>query len=304
MIDKVVGVIGGSGFVGLELVSLLCKSGYKIKVFSRNPLSKQNLSLLGDIGQISIISGNVNNETEVNNFINGCDIIVNLVAIFFEFGEQNFQNIHIDAPVQIAKLSKKHNVTHLIHVSDRWADESSFSESSKSRGLAEKLVKEVFNNVTIVRLDVLFGKNDGLFFRFSKIIKILPIIPLPSKSKAIFQPVFVKDVVKAIEKIIVNKDFHLKTFELFGPKSYTWKELMQYFSKNVTTKIFLMPMPISLLSIPAFFFGFLPNPLITLDQLRRFKVRITQRTNTMSLKDLGIKPSSIEIEMQKYLKKF
>jgi hypothetical protein len=79
---------------------------------------------------------------------------------------------------------------------------------------------------------------------------------------------------------------------------------MQYFSKNVTTKIFLMPMPISLLSIPAFFFGFLPNPLITLDQLRRFKVRITQRTNTMSLKDLGIKPSSIEIEMQKYLKKF
>ena len=68
MIDKVIGIIGGSGFVGLELVSLLCKSGYKIKVFSRNPLSKHNLSLLGDIGQISIISGNVNNEREVNNF--------------------------------------------------------------------------------------------------------------------------------------------------------------------------------------------------------------------------------------------
>ena len=27
-------IFGGSGFVGLELVSLLCKSGYKIKIFS------------------------------------------------------------------------------------------------------------------------------------------------------------------------------------------------------------------------------------------------------------------------------
>ena len=304
MTDKVIGIIGGSGFVGLELVSLLCKSGYKIKIFSRNPLSKHNLSLLGDIGQISIISGNVNNDTEINKFIKGCDIIVNLVAIFFEFGEQNFQNIHIDAPLQIAKLSKKHNVTHLIHISDRWADENSFSKSSKSRGVAEKLVKEAFHNVTIIRLDVLFGKNDGLFFRFSKIIKFLPIIPLPSKSKAIFQPVFVKDVVKAIEKIILNKKFHFNTFELFGPKSYTWKELMLYFSKNIKTKIFLISIPIPLLSIPAFFFGFLPNPLITLDQLRRFKICIMQRTNTMSLQDLDIKPSSLEIEMQKYLKNF
>ena len=59
MKDKVIGIFGGSGFIGLELVSLLCKSGYKIKVFSRNPSSIQNLSLLGDIGQISIISGNV-----------------------------------------------------------------------------------------------------------------------------------------------------------------------------------------------------------------------------------------------------
>ena len=304
MIDKVIGIIGGSGFVGLELVSLLCKSGYRIQVFSRNSLSKHNLKLLGDIGQISIISGNVNNEKEVNNFIKGCDIIVNLVAIFFEFGEQNFQNIHIDASVKIAKLSKKHNVTHLIHVSDRWADENSLSKSSKSRGVAEKLVKEVFNNVTIIRLDVLFGKNDGLFFRFSKIIKFLPIIPLPSKSKAIFQPIFVKDVVKAIEKIIVKKNFHFNTFELFGPKSYTWKELMQFFSNNIKTKIFLIPMPIPLLSIPAFFFGFLPNPLITIDQLRRFKVRVMQRTNTLSLQDLEIKSSSLEIEMQKYLKNF
>ena len=277
MKKEIIGIFGGSGFVGLELVSLLCKSGYKIKIFSRNAPSNKSLNLIGELGQVTSFSGNVNNAEEVERFIINCDIIINLVALFYEFGKQNFKNIHIDAPILIAKYSNKHKIKHLIHISDRWANENSISQSSKSRGIAEKSVKEIFNKTTIVRLDILFGKNDGLFFRFSKIIKLLPIIPLPLESRAIFAPLFVKDASIAIKKIIENKKFHAKSFELFGPKSYSWDELMRYFQKNIKSKVYLLPLPIFLLSIPAFFFSYLPNPLITLDQLRRFKIRISYR---------------------------
>ena len=304
MKKEIIGIFGGSGFVGLELVSLLCKAGYRIKIFSRNAPSKKSLYLIGELGQVTSFSGNVNNANEVERFIIGCDIVINLVALFYEFGKQNFKNIHIDAPILIAKYSNKHKIKHLIHISDRWADENSISKSSKSRGIAERSVKEIFNKTTIVRLDVLFGKNDGLFFRFSKIITLLPIIPLPLGSRAIFAPLFVKDVSLAIKKIIENKNFHGKSFELFGPKSYSWNELMKYFQKTIKSKIYLVPIPIFLLSIPAFFFSYLPNPLITVDQLRRFKVKISHNSENFVLDDLNIKPSTLEIEMQKYLKNF
>tara|TARA_B100000886_G_C20408602_1_gene485960 strand:- start:64 stop:978 length:915 start_codon:yes stop_codon:yes gene_type:complete len=304
MKKDIIGIFGGSGFVGLELVSLLCKAGYRIKIFSRNAPSKKSLYLIGELGQVTSFSGNVNNANEVERFIIGCDIVINLVALFYEFGKQNFKNIHIDAPILIAKYSNKHKIKHLIHISDRWADENSISKSSKSRGIAERSVKEIFNKTTIVRLDVLFGKNDGLFFRFSKIITLLPIIPLPLGSRAIFAPLFVKDVSLAIKKIIENKNFHGKSFELFGPKSYSWNELMKYFQKTIKSKIYLVPIPIFLLSIPAFFFSYLPNPLITVDQLRRFKVKISHNSENFVLDDLNIKPSTLEIEMQKYLKNF
>jgi len=304
MKKDIIGIFGGSGFVGLELVSLLCKAGYRIKIFSRNAPSNKSLYLIGELGQVTSFSGNVNNANEVERFIIGCDIVINLVALFYEFGKQNFKNIHIDAPILIAKYSNKHKIKHLIHISDRWADENSISESSKSRGIAERSVKEIFNKTTIVRLDVLFGKNDGLFFRFSKIITLLPIIPLPLGSRAIFAPLFVKDVSLAIKKIIENKNFHGKSFELFGPKSYSWNELMKYFQKTIKSKIYLVPIPIFLLSIPAFFFSYLPNPLITVDQLRRFKVKISHNSENFVLDDLNIKPSTLEIEMQKYLKNF
>ena len=304
MKKDIIGIFGGSGFIGLELVSLLCKAGYKIKIFSRNAPSNKSLYLIGELGQVTSFSGNVNNANEVERFIIGCDIVINLVALFYEFGKQNFKNIHIDAPILIAKYSNKHKIKHLIHISDRWADENSISKSSKSRGIAERSVKEIFNKTTIVRLDVLFGKNDGLFFRFSKIITLLPIIPLPLGSRAIFAPLFVKDVSLAIKKIIENKNFHGKSFELFGPKSYSWNELMKYFQKTIKSKIYLVPIPIFLLSIPAFFFSYLPNPLITVDQLRRFKVKISHNSENFVLDDLNIKPSTLEIEMQKYLKNF
>ena len=304
MKKDIIGIFGGSGFVGLELVSLLCKAGYRIKIFSRNAPSNKSLNLIGELGQVTSFSGNVNNANEVERFIIGCDVVINLVALFYEFGKQNFKNIHIDAPILIAKYSNKHKIKHLIHISDRWADENSISKSSKSRGIAERSVKEIFNKTTIVRLDVLFGKNDGLFFRFSKIITLLPIIPLPLGSRAIFAPLFVKDVSLAIKKIIENKNFHGKSFELFGPKSYSWNELMKYFQKTIKSKIYLVPIPIFLLSIPAFFLSYLPNPLITVDQLRRFKVKISHNSENFVLDDLNIKPSTLEIEMQKYLKNF
>ena len=116
MKKEVIGIFGGSGFVGLELVSLLCKSGYKIKIFSRNAPSIKSLSLMGELGQVTSFSGNVSNEKEVERFIIGCDVIINLVALFYEFRKQNFKNIHVDAPILIAKYSNKHNIKHLIHI--------------------------------------------------------------------------------------------------------------------------------------------------------------------------------------------
>ena len=300
----IIGILGGSGFLGQELVSILCKSGFQVRVFSRNATQNKSINLIGDLGQVTTFSGNVNDQAKLENFIQKCDVVINLVALFFEYGNQNFKNIHIDAPIKIANISKKYEIKQLIHISDRWADENSISKSSKSRGIAEKRMKEIFKKTTIVRLDVLFGKNDGLFFRFGKIIKLLPVIPLPIESKAIFRPLFVKDAAFAIDKIIKNKKYHGKFFELFGPKFYSWNELMIFFQKNIKTKIFLIKVPIPILSVPALFFSFFPSPIITVDQLRRFKVRVEYNTNNLTLEDLSINPISIETEMPKYLENF
>ena len=85
MNKDIIGIFGGTGFLGLELVSVLSKSGFQVKVFSRNASEEKSINLIGELGQITTFSGNINDLKKVERFIEGCDIIINLVALFFEY---------------------------------------------------------------------------------------------------------------------------------------------------------------------------------------------------------------------------
>ena len=81
MKKEIIGIFGGSGFVGIELVSLLCKSGYRMKIFSRNAPFNKSLKLIGELGQVTSFSGNVSNAKEVERFINLSGDINGIVEI-------------------------------------------------------------------------------------------------------------------------------------------------------------------------------------------------------------------------------
>ena len=112
------------------------------------------------------------------------------------------------------------------------------SKSSKSRGIAEKRIKEIFEKSTIVRLDVYLEKW-WFIFSIWKNHKTAAYNPLPKESKAIFSPLFVK-MLLCDRQNVKNKIFHGKLFELFGPKSILGKNWWDFFKKNIKSKVFLI----------------------------------------------------------------
>ena len=59
---KRVTVIGGSGFVGRALVERLARAGKQVIVLCRNSDRAKFLKPMGNVGQITIIAGNVLDE--------------------------------------------------------------------------------------------------------------------------------------------------------------------------------------------------------------------------------------------------
>ena len=96
----IIGILGGSGFLGKELVSILCKSGFQVRVFSRNATYNKSINLIGDLGQVTTFSGNVNDKAKLEKFMQKCDVVINLVALFFEYGNS------LSLDLEITKVQK------------------------------------------------------------------------------------------------------------------------------------------------------------------------------------------------------
>ena len=63
--DKLVTVIGGTGFIGRAVVRRLAKEGYRLRVTSRQPTRAYDMKPLVDVGQMALVRADVRNEADI-----------------------------------------------------------------------------------------------------------------------------------------------------------------------------------------------------------------------------------------------
>ena len=303
MAQKLVTIFGGSGFVGTTLVEHLAKSGHRIRVAVRRPNSAMHVKPLGDVGQIQVVQANLRNPESVHAAIQGADAVVNLVGILHESGGQKFKAVHGAGAESVARLCAELGVKTLVHMSALGADEESPAFYAQSKALGEKGVKQAFPEATILRPSVIFGAGDGLFNKFAQAISIFPVMPVFSGDTK-FQPVYVGDVVDVIIKALAGGDMQGKTYELGGVDTFTLRELMQLTAKETMRKPWFVDIPAFAAPFKVFFLGLLPNPPITLDQLRMLQSDNVVSKGSKGLSDLGITPTPVETVLPTYLHQY
>jgi len=133
-------------------------------------------------------------------------------------------------------------------------------------------------------------------------------MPLIGGGRTRFQPVYVGDVAQALVAGLDGRARPGVPYELGGPGIYTFKELLDLIAKYTMRDRAYISLPFWLAKIQAFFLQLLPNPLLTVDQ-----VRLLQTDNVVSqeaidevrtLKDLGIDPYAVEAIVPSYLVRF
>ena len=306
--NTVVTVFGGSGFLGRYVVQALARAGCRVKVAVRRPDLALHLQPLGGVGQIALIQANVRDEPSVKEALRGADAAVNLVGVLQQSGRQKFRAIHAEAAERIAKAAEAHGVKSLVHVSAIGADRLSPSLYARTKGEGEARVLAAFPDAVIVRPSLIFGPEDNFFNRFGALMRIAPVMPLFG-GKTRMQPVFAGDVAQAIKAALAGGATEGAIYELGGPVSYTFRELLKRVGEWTEHPRPLFPIPFWIAKIPAFFVQILPGAPITVDQLR-----LLERDNVVSaeamhdqrtLSGLGIaEPRSVEVIVPSYLQRY
>lgn len=303
MQNKIVTVIGGSGFVGRHLVQRLAKQGALIKIGCRDISQAMHLLPMGMVGQIKLFTVNVRDEASLQDLIKGSDYVINLVGILSETGKQKFSSVHRDGAARVAKICLREGVEQLIHFSSLGAAKNSSSTYAKTKAEGEEAVQHIFPKAVIIRPGLIFGAEDHFFNRFAQMAAVSPFLPLLWSGRTQFQPVFVGDVAQAAVAAM-EQNRASEIIELGGATIYTFKELMQVMLRTIHRSCWLIPLPGMLGYGVGAVAQWLPNPLLTIDQVRLLKRDNILTNQHPGFQTLGILPKTVEAIIPSYLRRF
>lgn len=304
MARGLVTVFGGSGFIGRYVVQHLARAGWQVRVAVRRPNEALFLKTSGDVGQVTPMAANIRDERSVAAAVAGADAVVNLVGILYQSGKQSFDAVQAKGAARLAAAAKAAGATRFVQISAIGADPASDALYAQSKAAGEQAVKLAFPGATILRPSIVFGAEDDFFNRFARLAMMSPALPLIGGGHTKFQPVFVGDVAAAVEAALGDIDTQGRTYELAGPRVYTFRALMELLLKEIGRCRLLLPLPFALASLKAAFLQLLPIPPLTIDQVRLLKRDNVASANAPGLKDLGITPTTLESVLPGYLDQY
>ncbi len=105
-------VTGGAGFLGINLIRYLLKKNYEVVSLD---LAKFDYPDVKD--NIKIVTGDIRNEKDVLDAIEGCDIVIHSAMALPLYEEKEIMTTGIDGTKLLLEISKQKNVKRFIHIS-------------------------------------------------------------------------------------------------------------------------------------------------------------------------------------------
>jgi uncharacterized protein YbjT (DUF2867 family) len=292
---RIVTVLGGTGFLGRRVARQLLQHGFSVRVTSRRP--EQALSLLAsDQTGVEVVRADVHDETSVAMALAGAFGAVNAVSLYVERGNyETFHAVHVDAAARIARLAREAGVRRLVHVSGIGADSASSSDYIRARGEGEVVVHNAFPGAILVRPSVMFAPDDHFLTTLVRLLRTLPVFPLFGSGGTRLQPVHVEDVAEAIARLVGGAaGADQLCYELGGPRTYTYAELLRSVADRIGTRARLLPVPFALWQILAFLSEFAPGAPLTRNQVALMRRDKVASPDLPGLWDLRVAPTALE----------
>ncbi|UUP17753.1 complex I NDUFA9 subunit family protein [Nitratireductor thuwali] len=301
---KLVTVFGGSGFVGTHVVQALTRRGYRVRVACRRPNKAIHLQVLGNMGQVHAIQANLRNRASVDRAVDGADHVINLVGILHESGRQRFDAVQNFGARAVAEAARAAGAR-LTHGSAIGADLDSPSLYGRTKAEGEQAVLESIEDAIVIRPSIVFGPEDSFFNRFANMARFTPALPLIGGGHTRFQPVYVGDVAEAHARAVDGALKGGTIYELGGPQVLTFRQCMEEMLEIIGRKRMLISVPWPIARLQARILGMLPNPLLTLDQVKLLEVDNVVSDEAKdagrTLEGLGIPQHSIGAILPTYL---
>jgi len=291
-------IAGGTGFVGGHLLDGLIASGYSMKCLVRSGKAEKSLVDRG----IDVIRGDITEPDTLKGILTAEDFVVHLVGIIQEKKGATFRSVHVEGTSNLLDEAKRAGVRHFFYQSALGSDKDSWSGYLKTKAEAEELVRGSGLEYTIFRPSLIIGPWDGFTKRLVDVIKMSPVVPVPGDGKARFQPIYVKDWVTCMKKVLEDPASYTSEFDIGGPEHITYLEMIETLSKALGREKTIARIPMGIMKFSTSLMeAVLPSPPVTSDQLRLLEM--DNICDPMAVeKKFGFRPVSFREALKEFIR--
>jgi uncharacterized protein YbjT (DUF2867 family) len=293
-------LLGGTGFLGHAFCARWADrtnaAGTRITVPTRHAMHGRDLL---EIPLLEVEQADVHDDATLARLLEGCDAVVNLVAILHG-SERQFEHVHVELPRRLAQACRTAGVRRIVHVSALGVGPDAPSHYLRTKTKGEAALAQAGLEVTVLRPSVMFGAGDRFLNMFARLEAALPVVPLAGAASR-YQPVWVDDVAAALLRCLEEPETIGQVYECVGPEVYTLEELVRLAGRWSGHERPVMPLPDVIGRLQALVMEALPGTLLSRDNLDSMRVDSVASGSLPTLADLGIEPAALAAVAPLYL---
>lgn len=245
--------------------------------------------------------GDLNNPELLARAVDGVDTVVHMAALTSSALESEYFRINVTGTQNLVDACVLKGVKRIIYISSRAASLEG-GGYSRSKLEAEECVKNSGLQWLILRPSEVYGQGAGdTINRLIQWVQKYPFVPVIGKGQAKLSPVYIDDVVSAMERAVLDKELKGETILLSGPEELTFDELVGRIAKYLGVRRFKLHLPAGLVKFGATVLTSLGKKILVPDQIPRLLCAKDQGTRKASAL-ISYSPRKLEEGMAVYYK--
>ncbi len=216
-------IAGASGFIGRSLSAQL-STHFRVVGLSRRPIEPKADDGVAEWRQADLFSMG---ETEQG--LQGADYAVYLVHSMLpqdRLTQATFADLDVLLADNFARACQKAGVKKIVYLGGLIPASGSLSQHLRSRLEVEDVLAAYSTPVITLRASLILGRAGSSSQILARLVQRLPAMVCPKWTQRLVQPIVLDDVIDALCYCVRLAPGQTRTFDLGGPRTMTYRELM------------------------------------------------------------------------------
>lgn len=270
---------GATGYIGKRLLPILIEKGHHVVCCVRDPNRFNPPASIKPF--ITVLKTDFLDSSSLQDIPTDIDAAYYLIhsmsnskdyVVLEEKSAVNFRNCINNA--------KAKQVIYLSGI----VNEAELSKHLKSRQNVETQLAKGDYNLTTLRAGIIMGSGSASFEIIRDLVEKLPVMITPKWLNTKCQPIGVQDVIKFLEKSLLNEKLYNKNFDIGGPDILTYKEMLLKFAKARKLKRWIYTVPVMTPKLSSYWLYFVTSTSyrLAVSLVDSMKVEVVCRDNDIN----------------------